>query len=276
MSGQGNQAQENTVDWDEMAAVFDRWLPYIQPVAEALIDMASIAEGHHILDVAAGTGEPALTLARRHGHQDISVIGVDGAEAMVARANTKARQAGLSCLAFQHMKAEALDFENARFDRVISRFGVMLFDDPARGLDEMRRVLKHGGKMALAVWGEFQNITSLHLVWDILTTAMPEDKRPPLPRIGSLGVPGVLDTLLEEAGFENFEITPFNVTYRFDDFESYWKISTEAGLLKDPLDTFTPSEQDALKQKVKTRTKTHCEDGVLVFQNEALLALAVK
>ncbi len=276
MAQQQNNPQETTINWDDMAEAFDRWLPYIQPVAETLIDLADIAEGHAILDVAAGTGEPSLTLARRHGHQNISITGVDGAEAMVARANMKANKEGLPYLQFQHMKAETLSFENARFDRVISRFGVMLFDDPPRGVDQMRRVLKHGGKMAIAVWGEFHKITSLHLVWNALMQALPEEKRLPLPRMASLGAPGLLHNLLEEAGFEHIQITPLNLFFRFDDFESYWKISTEAGLLKEPLDTFSPEEQEKLKQKVKTLTASYQENGQLVFQNEALVAFVIK
>lgn len=261
-----------------MAEAFDRWLPYIQPIAEALIDIADISEGHAILDVASGTGEPSLTLARRYGHQGISIIGVDGAEAMVARANQKAEAEGLNCLTFQSMKAEALDFDNARFDRVISRFGVMLFDDPPRGISEMRRVLRHGGKMAIAVWGEFHKNPSLYLIWDVLMKAMPEADQPAMPRIGRLGADGVLETLLEESGFEedHFEVNPFMLTYRYDDFESYWEISTSAGMLKEPLDSFSASQQEDIKAEVEQRCRPYWKDGGLVFQNQALLASCVK
>lgn len=260
-----------------MAEAFDRWLPYIQPVAEALINLADISEGHAILDVASGTGEPSLTLARRYEKQGISIIGVDGAEAMVARASKKAEVSGLDCLKFRQMKAEALDFENAQFDRVISRFGVMLFDDPPLGVSEMRRVLRHGGKMAIAVWGEFHKIPSLFLIWDVLMRAMSVSERPPVPRIGSLGSDGVLETLLEEAGFEeDLEIKSFIVSYRYDDFESYWEISTSAGLLKEPLDSFSAEEQADLKKKVEKLTLPYRENGAIIFKNEVLLACATK
>lgn len=261
-----------------MAEAFDRWLPYIQPIAEALIDLADISKGQSILDVASGTGEPSLTLARRYGKKGISIVGVDGAEAMVARANQKAEAEALTCLQFRQMKAEALDFENAQFDRVISRFGVMLFDDPLLGVSEMRRVLRHGGKMVIAIWGEFYKIPSLYLIWDVLMKAMPKDKQPFTPRIGGLGAEGVLDTLLEEAGFEEdyLEIKPFILTYRYDDFESYWEISTSAGMLKEPLDSLSAEVQSDLKKKVEKLTLPYCENGKIVFHNEAILASCVK
>ncbi|GEM_PF-2881678 len=261
-----------------MAEAFDRWLPYIQPVAETLIDMADISQGHAILDVASGTGEPSLTLARRYAKAGISVVGVDSAEAMVARANKKAEIEGLTCLKFRQMKAEALDFENAQFDRVISRFGVMLFDDPLRGVSEMRRVLRHGGKMVVAVWGAFHEVPSLHLIWEVLMKAMPEEERPPAPRIGRLGARTDLEALLEEAGFEEdkLEITPFILNYHYDDFESYWEISTSAGILKEPFDTFSAEAQADLKKEVEKLSLSYCENGQLIFKNKALLALAGK
>jgi len=268
--------QENVIDWNEMAEVFDRWLPYIQPLAEALIDLADISEGDAVLDVASGTGEPSLTLARRFRNRKIDVVGVDGAAAMVERANQKAQAEGLSALRFEEMKAEALSFESNRFDRVISRFGVMLFDDPLLGVEAMRRVLKPKGKMAIAVWGEFRRISSLYLVWDVLMKSLPEEARPPLPRIGSLGPPGKLEALLKSAGFEAIEIKPYVLTYRFDDFESYWSVGTSAGLLKDALDRLSPSQRQSIKNKVEGLMAPYRKNGGLAFENEAILALASK
>jgi len=187
----------------------------------------------------------------------------------------------LACLSFRQMKAEALDFENAQFDRVISRFGVMLFDDPLLGVSEMRRVLRHGGKMTIAVWGEFHKIPSLYLIWDALMKAMPEDSQDFTPRIGGLGAEGVLDTLLEEAGFDkdHIENKPFILTYCsycYDDFESYWEISTSAGMLKEPLDSLSAEVQADLKKKIEKLTLSYVENDQIVFHNEAILASCVK
>lgn len=276
MTAQKKSHQENKINWDEMAGVFDRWLPYIQPVAEALVDRADISGDTSVLDVASGTGEPSLTLARRHRHQNVWITGVDDAEAMVRCANKKAGEEGLSRLCFQKMKAEDLHFPSASFDRIISRFGVMLFDDPLRGLEEMRRVLKAGGKMAIAVWGLFHKIPSLYMIWDVLMAAMPEERRPATPRIGKLGDPEKLAVLLETAGFEKIDINRLPVIYRFDNFESYWSINTDAGLLKEPLDYFSPVEQAIIKEKVAALTIPYEQDGSLVFQNQALIAVANK
>jgi len=269
-------SQETAADWNEMAGAFDRWLPYIQPVAEALIDLADVAPGHQVLDVASGTGEPSLSLARRYAKQGIKIVGVDGAEAMVRLATKKASAAGFSNLTFQQMQAEALSFSKASFDRVISRFGVMLFDDPLKGLQEMRRVLRPDGKIAIAVWGEFHEISSLYLLWDLFISEMPPEKRPPMPRIGRMGPPGKLEALLREAGFQEIEVKPLSVPYRFESFDSYWAVSTDAGLLKAPLETFSPEQQKRIRDIAEARSAPFCKNGTLIFQNKALLASAVK
>ncbi len=112
----------------------------------------------------------------------------------------------------------------------------------------------------------------------MLMKAMPEDKEPFIPRIGDLGAEGVLDTLLEEAGFDadDFEVKPFILTYRYDDFESYWEISTSAGMLKEPLDSLSVEVQADLKKEVEKLTLPYFKDGQIVFHNEAVLASCVK
>lgn len=276
MAEQADFPQESAIDWNDMAEVFDRWLPYIQPLADALIDLADISQGNAVLDVASGTGEPSLTLARRYRNQNVNIIGVDSAEAMVKRATKKAKKEGLTGLRFQRMRAEALDFPSERFDRVVSRFGLMLFDDPLSGVREIRRVLKPDGSAAIAVWGEFHRLPSIYLIWEQLMRAMPEEKRPHLPRIGKLGPPRKLEALLKNAGFEAIEIKPYILTYRFDDFESYWSVNTHAGLLKEPLDTFSPLQGQAIKDEVEALSNAYRRNGELVFKNEAILALAKK
>jgi len=258
-----------------MSKKFDRWLPYIQPVTEALIASADLSEGQEILDVAAGTGEPSLTIARRFGSK-VQITAVDGAEAMVAAAEEKRRRERLSGVSFLQMKAEALAFPSDRFDRIISRFGVMLFDDPLLGLKEMRRVLKPGGKMAIAVWSEFHRTQSIHLIWELIMKRIPSEKRPPLPKMADLGPPGKLKAILQAAGFQQFEISAFPLSYTFDDFEMYWAINTESGTLREPLDQFPLAEQEEIKREARHQVAPFEKNGKIVIKNEALLATAVK
>src|SRR3569832_2698382 len=95
--------------------------PQLAPVGEALLEALAARPGDKILDIASCTGEPALTLARRQPHVDI--IGIDAAAGMVRAAQNKVKAEGLGNITFHTMPAEHL-----AFDRILCRFGVMLFE----------------------------------------------------------------------------------------------------------------------------------------------------
>ncbi|VAX02467.1 hypothetical protein MNBD_GAMMA20-1552 [hydrothermal vent metagenome] len=102
-----------------------------------------------------------MPLTRRmQGRVDIT--GVDGAGSMVAVAQRKVEDEGLANIRFMHMPAEQLDFVDDCFDRALSRFGVMLFNDSLQGLKEIHRVLKPGGHFSIAVWSTPETMPTLH------------------------------------------------------------------------------------------------------------------
>jgi ubiquinone/menaquinone biosynthesis C-methylase UbiE len=73
---------KKTLDFADMAEKFDAWLPHIAPVGEALLNALNVCPGESVLDVAAGTGEPGLTLARRQ-LGEVTITGTDTAQSMV-------------------------------------------------------------------------------------------------------------------------------------------------------------------------------------------------
>lgn len=137
-------------------------------------------------------------------------------------------------------------------------------------------MMKPGGKMAVAVWSEFHRIESLHLIWELIMKRLPAAARPPLPKMADLGPPGKLEALFRDAGFERFEIKPLLLSYTFDDFETYWTINTESGTLREPLDRFSPAEQEAIKNETAKLIAPFKKDGKITMANQALLAGAVK
>ncbi len=121
------------------------------PVSRSLIEEANLAAGNSVLDVATGPGEPALSIANVIGPEGWC-YGVDPIPGMVEAARREASRRGLGNTRFDVASADSLPYPDATFDAVVSRFGVMFFDSPANGLREMLRVLKPGGRLALAVW----------------------------------------------------------------------------------------------------------------------------
>jgi SAM-dependent methyltransferase len=262
-------------DWDQVAEKFDLWLPYIEPVGEALIERLHVRPHDRVLDVACGTGEPALTLARRYG-DEVDIVAVDAAEGMVRTAKAKAERAGLHGMAFRTMPAEALDFADAAFDRVLCRFGVMLFTDPAQGLAEMWRVLKPGGRFALAVWGDADRMTSLRITAEALEPHLPEDMGVPLVKVTSMGPPGVLEAALETAGFAGFEVTRHELDYTFDGFDAYWRLVEDSAILAQQLDALEPARRARVRDEVASLAAAYHADGRLVLPHTYLVASGTK
>lgn len=264
-------SQESQPDWDLIAEKFDLWLPYLAPVGDGLIERLHVHPHQRVLDVACGTGEPAFSLARRYG-DEVDVVAVDAADGMVRAARTKAEREGIRGIAFRTMPAEALAFEDATFDRVICRFGLMLFSDPAQGLAEMWRVLRPGGRFALAVWGEAERMTSLRLTAEALDPHLPEGTKTPLMQVTSMGPPGVLEAALENAGFTGFEVSRHELAYAFDSFDDYWRLVEDSAILARQLAALDPARRDAVRDEVAALAAAHHVDGRLVLPHTYLIA----
>lgn len=261
-------------DWNAAAETFDRWLPHIQPVGDRLIELIDVHPGHAVLDVASGTGEPSLSIARRFG--GVTIWGVDAATAMVEKAAQKAAAEGLHHASYRVMAGERLDFPPGRFDRIVCRFGVMLFDDPVAGAREIWRVLKPGGRTAIAVWGPIDRLASVYPLWKLLPDFLPPADRPPEPRMTRLGPPGALDRVLTDAGWTGIKIEPLTVTYRFESPAAFWNLATESGLFKDLLPKFSCHALVAFKARALADISIYRQGDAIELPNLAILATADK
>lgn len=269
MSHKGNQP-----DWDRIAEKFDIFLPQIAPVGEALLQALAVAPGDRVLDLASGTGEPALTLARRQPHAVIT--GIDAAEGMVRVAQKKVAAERLPNVSFQHMPAEHLAFADASFDKVLCRFGVMLFEDPLEGCREIHRVLKPGGAFAFAVWSTPETMTTMSWAARAFQDRVPEEYQPPLKKATSLGGPGVLDDLLRSAGFAHFGVTPHRFDYQYESFEAYWSAMEASEILRQQFNAMPVAEQDGIRDEIARFARDFQADHGLVIPHEYLLAVGRK
>jgi ubiquinone/menaquinone biosynthesis C-methylase UbiE len=268
-------AKNNQPDWDKIAEKFDLWLPHIAPVGEALLDALDAKPGDKIIDLASGTGEPALTLARRmKGHTHI--LGVDAADGMVRVAQAKVTKERLPGISFQTMPAEKLTFEDNHFDKALCRFGVMLFADPLQGLKEMRRVLKPDGRFALAVWSTPETMPTLHWSQQVFSERLPEDLHPPLAKVTSLGAPGMLEDLLNTAGFSSFSVVRKIFDYQFKSFDDYWDTVEASDMLKQQYDALPQNERNNIRDEVGRFARDFVHDGRLSIPHEYLVAAGTK
>jgi demethylmenaquinone methyltransferase / 2-methoxy-6-polyprenyl-1,4-benzoquinol methylase len=115
---------------------------------ERAADRAQVGPGGRALDACCGTGDLTLELARRVG-PDGHVVGCDFSEPMLARARAKAARASAGQVSFERADALDLPYETASFDAVTVGFGVRNFADLDRGLGELVRVLRPGGRLVV-------------------------------------------------------------------------------------------------------------------------------
>jgi SAM-dependent methyltransferase len=203
---QGTRAQ-----WEAAAEAWDRWGPllsrWLGPATGAMLDMAGIAPGMRVLDIAAGAGEQTLSAARRAGPSGY-VLATDISPAILRCAQAAARQAGLRNVETQELDGERHELLPAgSFDAAISRVGLIYFPDQQRALAGIRHALRPGGRFAGVVYSTPEKNAFFSVpVGIIRRNAQLPPPLPGQPGPFSLGGEGVLARTLEQAGFREVEV----------------------------------------------------------------------
>lgn len=196
--------------WNKDGAAWRRWNPTLDrwygEVTRQMLGLARIQPGQRILDIAAGAGEPAVSAAERVGPGGY-VLATDISEGIVELARQVAHERGLKQIETRAMDGEKPDLPDASFDAVLCRLGLMYMPHPVTALREWRRVLKAGGRVAVVVFS-----TPDRNSWGAVPASIIRRRAqlpPPVPgQPGpfSLGGPGVLEGMFNQAGFANPEI----------------------------------------------------------------------
>lgn len=185
--------------WDLASNDYDPlWQEQLAPARTGTLDLAALAPGEHVLDLACGTGLLTLAAADAVGLNG-KVVGTDLSGQMVDVARQRAVDRQLSNVTFARMDAETLDLPDATFDVVMCSLGLMYVPDPVRAVREWLRVLKPGGRVAIGVWGKRVNCG-----WSpVFPIVDAEVETEVCPLFYSLGEPGSLATLCRDSGFVN-------------------------------------------------------------------------
>jgi SAM-dependent methyltransferase len=221
-----DERDEMIARWDSMAAGWKatraNFQRTMEPVSQWLVEAIHPQPGHRVLELAAGLGDTGLIAAQLVAPGG-SVLITDGSENMVAAAREHAEEVGATNVELRTMQAEWIDLPAASVDGVICRFGYMLLVDPEAALRETRRVLKPGGRVALAVWDDLEHNPWMKVLREALVArGLAPSAVPDGPGPFALGSQDAVVELLETAGFDDIEVQPMDLVVGAASLDAWW------------------------------------------------------
>jgi trans-aconitate methyltransferase len=241
-----------------------------------MLDAVGLESDFRVLDLAAGTGDTSILVARRVGPRG-SVLAVDISAAMLQEAAAAATREGLANIETLVSDIALLDLPPQTFDAAISRFGLMFLTDVVEGLRRIRRALKPGARLAAAVWsaqGRNPHIEIPLAVAAEFGHAPPEGS--PMRRAASLGGPGVFASALESAGFVDVDVRPVPTPRAFESVDAALdSLQLNSTVLRQILNELDSARRQAALSELRSRLQEFAQsDGRCVISGEALLGVA--
>src|SRR6478609_575560 len=227
MPGADEIRESQRATWAGLSRSWEAWdsiiMAQLRPVGAAIIERLGIAADQRHLDVAAGTGEPGLSIARLapEGH----VVLTDLAPEMLAVARRRAGAQGVASVETAVCSADERPFADAVFDSVSVRFGYMFFPDPAAATAEFARVLKPGGRICASVWVKpEENPWTTILMRAVATEVEVAPPDPDAPGMFRFAGPGEVSAVYEAAGLHDVVEWDVGVELVTSSPAEYWQM----------------------------------------------------
>jgi SAM-dependent methyltransferase len=276
----GRLKSEQKRDWDAAAAGWKKWWPVLergaQPVSDRLVELARVGPSARVLDVATGSGEPAVTAARRAAPGGL-VIAVDQSPGMLAIARERAESLRITNIEFRESDGEALTILDHDFDAVLCRWGLMFMPDLTRALSGFRERLAPGGHIAVSVWSTADKVPMISIGADIVRKLA--NLPPPSPGALDplrLGDSSILGSALDQSGFKEIKMERMPVTFEFDSAEDFTKMREDvASAFRGLLARQSPEMRRQIIAAVTDAARQFAQsDGKVRTTNETILFAA--
>ena len=261
--------EEQAAFWEGMAPIWIEIEERIEGAAaepgRAVMEALNPQPGERILDLGCGTGGTTVTLAGAVTPGG-SVVGADISADMLARARTRAREAGASSVQFVHADAQTEQFGMNTFDAAFSRFGIMFYRDPVKAFSNVRAALRDGGRLSFVCWqsifaNEWMMVPGMAVM---SVTGTP----PPMPAVGepgpfSLSDPEHVISLLVSAGYRDVGTTEHNDKVVFPETEvaRYAATSLLVGAAREALKDPDDATRAKAGNEVETALREKASDG---------------
>jgi ubiquinone/menaquinone biosynthesis C-methylase UbiE len=280
MESAADQRAEMLERWDRVAPAWSRRADSIQEfgmrVSVWMVEQLGLQPGQRVLELACGPGDTGF-LAAELVKPGGTLIASDASRAMLGVASGRARDLGVTNAEFKQFDLEWIDLPTATVDAALCRWGLMFAVDPGAALQEMRRVVRPQGRVAVAVWDDpelnpWATITTRALVE--LGHETPPD--PNGPGMFALADPNRLGRLLEDAGFLDVRVDSVELSRSDSSIDSYLEETLDiSGAFFDAWGRLSEPDREQVRERIVASAAVFtADDGSVRFPARSLVASA--
>jgi ubiquinone/menaquinone biosynthesis C-methylase UbiE len=266
--------------WDTAAEGWKKWWPIFesgaQKLSDRLVELAGIKQGDTVVDLGTGTGEPAVTAAKRVRPAG-KVLAIDISAKMLSIAKERAKEHGLeNTVELREGDAESVALQKNAFNAILSRWGLMFLPNLQESLKSVREALVPGGRIAAAVWTEPEKAPTVSMPIGVARKVL---GLPPMPANMppfNLADAKMLERVFAGAGFKNFRAEKMTLTFTFGSADEYSRFHMEINgpLIALLADKPREKREEVLNAIRDAAAKYAGPEGKIKMDNETMCVVA--